>query len=160
MWDAIVEKLQRLKGIDRQCQAFGAETHRYLLRPCLSTNAIDAVERRLGVALPSALRTFYTEVGDGVAGPCYGLKPAAELTGYCAAQDYPGIEAFKQVAAAEGAPPDEHGYFEISHAVLKGLLSTIEEGCGHEVCLIATGNNLVTSCMCPRMATSPKRGRR
>jgi hypothetical protein len=139
MWDDVVSKLKRLKAIDCQCQAFGAETHRYLLRPGLSANAIDPVERRLGVELPRALRDFYTEVGDGVAGPYYGLKPAAELSGYRPAEEYPGIEVFKQAATAEGIPPDDQGYFEMSHEALGGLLSIIEEGCGHEVCLIASG---------------------
>jgi hypothetical protein len=140
MWNAIVDKLKRLKSIDRQCQAFGAGTHEYFLRPCLSTSALNTVERRLGTVLPSALRSFYAEVGDGVAGPYYGLKPGAELTGYHTDRDYPGIEVLKQVAAAEGTPPDERGYFEVSHDALAGLLSVIDEGCGHEVCLMTTGS--------------------
>lgn len=139
MWDSVVDKLQRLKATDNQCQAFGANSHRYLLRPCLSAKAIDAVERRLGIVLPSSLRSFYTEVGDGVAGPHYGLKSAAELRGYRPAEIYPGIEVFRQVATTKGMPPDERGYFEMSHEELAGLLTVIDEGCGHEVCLIATG---------------------
>src|SRR5262249_54992601 len=107
----------------------------------LSANAIDAIERQLGTALPAALRTFYAEVGDGVAGPGYGLEPAAELGEYRAAEDYPGIEMFRRIAAAEGMPADERGYFEMSHEALAGLLSIIHEGCGHEICLIATGPN-------------------
>jgi hypothetical protein len=79
------------------------------------------------------------EVGDGIAGPEYGLNPAANLLGYLPSENYPGIEAFRQIAVAEGLPPDDRGYFEISHEVLAGLLSIIDVGCGHEVCLIATG---------------------
>jgi hypothetical protein len=134
-----LDKLGRLKAIDRQCQAFGADTHRYLLRPCLAATAIEGVERRMGVALPPALRRFYTEAGDGIAGPYYGLRPAAKLTGYRPSASYPGVAVFRQVAAAEGMPSDEGGYFEMTHEALAGLLSIIDEGCGHEVCLIATG---------------------
>jgi hypothetical protein len=139
MWHDVVDKLKRLKAVDRQCQAFGADTHRYFLRPCLSVNALETFERRFGTALPPALSSFYTEVGDGVAGPYYGLKPAAELSGYRPSENYPGIEFFKQAATAEGMPPDDHGYFEMSHQALAGLLSIIDEGCGHQVCLIASG---------------------
>jgi hypothetical protein len=135
----VLDKLQQLKAIDRQCQAFGAGTHRYLIRPRLSAIGFSRVEGRLGVALPDALSRFYDEVGDGVAGPCYGLKPAAELTGYLPAEMYPGIEAFRQAAAAEGDPAREDGYFETSDAALAGLVAIIEEGCGHQVCLITTG---------------------
>lgn len=141
MWNGIVDKLRRLKATDRQCQVFGAGTHRYFLRPCLSAKDTDAAERRLGIVLPFALRTFYAGVGNGVAGPYYGLKPAAQLRGYRPAENYPGIEEYRQVAAAAGMPPDERGYFEMSHEAMAGLLSVIEQGCGQEVCLIATGAN-------------------
>jgi hypothetical protein len=139
MWGGVLDKLRHLKAIDRQCQAFGADAHRYLLRPCLSAKGIDEIERRLGVPLPSALRSFYTEVGDGVAGPYYGLEPAADLKGYRPGESYPGVEVFRQLAATEGSPPDHRGYFEMSHEALAGLLSIIEEGCGHQVCVISTG---------------------
>ncbi len=139
MWDDIVDKLRQLKAIDRQCQAFGAGTHRYLVRPRLSAIAFSAVERRLGTALPEALSRFYDEVGDGVAGPHYGLKPAAALTGYRPHEMYPGIKVFREAAAAEGVPPSEDGYFETPDEALAGLLSIIEEGCGHQVCLITSG---------------------
>ena len=64
MWGGVLDKLRHLKALDRQCQAFGADTHRYLLRPCLSPAAIEGVERRLGVALPATLRSFYADVTD------------------------------------------------------------------------------------------------
>lgn len=139
MWNKILDKLARLKALDRQYQAFGARTHRYHLQPCLSEAAINEVERRRGVALPPALRSFYAAVGDGIAGPDYGLNSADCLKGHRADEPYPGVEVFRQIAAAQGEPPDESGYFEMAHRALSGLLSIIDQGCGHQTCLIAAG---------------------
>jgi len=134
MWAEVLEKLERLKAIDKQCQAFGARTHRYILWPCLRPEEIEGVEQQLGVKLPESLRMFYLEAGNGAAGPNYGLLPAAKLRSYRADQQYPGIEKIRQAA--------EHtseSYFEAPKEVLAGLLVVIDEGCGHESCLVTTG---------------------
>jgi hypothetical protein len=139
MWESVLPRLEQLKAIDRQCQAFGAAKHKYVLRPCLSESEIAAVEHRLGISLPASLHAFYSSVGDGVVGPAYGLKPSTNLVGYLQTSLYPGIEAIRRVAATRGIPPDSDGYFEAPRDVVSGLLSVIDEGCGHETCLITNG---------------------
>ena len=134
MWEEVLDKLARLKAIDRQCQAFGSKTHRYVLRPVLSLAEVERVEQRLGVRLPEALRRFYLEAGDGGAGPNYGLLSAASLRDYHANHQYPGIEKIRE--AAEDPSED---YFEAPKEALAGLVVVIEEGCGHETCLITSG---------------------
>ena len=134
MWAEVLEKLERLKAIDKQCQAFGARTHRYILWPCLRPEEIEGVEQQLGVGIPEHLRLFYLEAGNGGAGPNYGLLPAAKLRSYRADQPYPGIEKFRQAAEHTG-----EGYFEAPKEVLAGLLVVIDQGCGHESCLVTTG---------------------
>jgi len=134
MWAEVLEKLERLKAIDKQCQAFGARTHRYILWPCLRPDEIERVEQQLGVKLPESLRMFYLEAGNGGAGPNYGLLPAYELWGHRADRPYPGIEKIRQAA--------EHfdeGYFEAPLEVLAGLLAVINEGCGLYTCLVTAG---------------------
>jgi hypothetical protein len=140
MWSEILAKLHRLRVVDRQFQAFGAETHRYSLRPRLSEQDLVATERRLGVRLPADLRHFYAEVGDGGAGPEYGLRPAAKLTAYRPAEPYPGAAHYRRLAAGGPVPPDDGGYFEIPHSELTGLVAVIDQGCGHETCVVVTGS--------------------
>jgi hypothetical protein len=140
MWTQLVEKLRALTAIDRQFQAFGANCHRYQLFPCLSEATIQEAESRIGVQLPSALRCFYSEIGDGIAGPNYGLSRVAELKGYRPNEHYPGIEEIRRLARSTGEPPDERGYFEVPHDELTGLLSIIHEGCGHETCIVSIGS--------------------
>ena len=138
MWQAVADKLRQLQAIDRKFQAFGAEVHRYCLRPPLSSAATARVERQLGVALPEELRRFYTEIGDGGAGPCYGLKPAHELGEHRPSLPYPGVEALRAMADQHGSPLNKD-YFEAPREALAGLLAVIEHGCGHQSCLITSG---------------------
>lgn len=79
MWASIQTKLEALQALDAQCQVFGAERHRYATGPRLSDAAVAPVESRLGITLPADLRSYYQEVGDGGAGPHYGIVPSAQL---------------------------------------------------------------------------------
>ena len=139
MWEAVLQKLERLKSLDRQRQAFGAESHAYAFSPRLSASEVEALERDVGAALPEELRTFYTEVGGGGAGPFYGITFAEWLDGYRPGEPYPGVEALRKLATKRGSPPREDGYFATPRGALSGLLSVIDEGCDHKVCVVATG---------------------
>jgi hypothetical protein len=70
--------LQRLADLglrDRRRRVFGAASHQYKLNPPLPVAVIEAFEKRYGVALPDDYRSFLTEIGNGGAGPSYGLLP-------------------------------------------------------------------------------------
>ena len=138
-WAAIVEKLDHLKTMDRHCAAFGAESHRYSFSAPISSDEISSAESKLGISLPDELKSFYREVGNGGAGPYYGLLAARALRGFQPAEIYPGVESLRQIASASGSRVDDNGYFEISYREIKGLVSIIDEGCGHQVCLVTTG---------------------
>lgn len=68
-------KLARLRELDRDCRAFGANAHRYRLNAPLSRATVEAFESRRAVTLPDGYRRFLLEIGDGLAGPDYGLQP-------------------------------------------------------------------------------------
>src|SRR5947209_5287306 len=73
-----------LRLADRARRVFGPANHRYELFPCLSEKDVAAFEEAQGVALPAECRWFLTHVGNGGAGPGYGLfaldQSAAFLT--------------------------------------------------------------------------------
>lgn len=138
MWGPVLAKLERLRAVDRQCQAFGASKHGYTLRPPASAGEIRAAEERLGVALPPVLRSYYAEVANGGAGPHYGLLSARELEGLRPTVPYPGADALRRLDPGAGELPSNPEYFEAPEEAITGLIAVIEQGCGHRTCLVAT----------------------
>ena len=80
MWDVdfIHGRIAEIRRLDPEFRLFGAREHRHRLNPPLSTEEILAFEKRMGVELPAAYRTFLATVGNGGAGPHYGLFGLAE----------------------------------------------------------------------------------
>lgn len=140
MWNDTLQRLHRLKELDRQRQAFGADHHRYFLKSCLSEDDLAKAEERLGVALPEQLREFYTTVGNGEAGPHYGLRPAGRLFPMRPTQPYPGAEHYRELSKRLGYQSrDGEDYFEVPHDEITGLAGIIGLGCGHEICIVTAG---------------------
>ena len=71
----LYEKLTELRHRDTQFQLFGASTHRYLLNPCLPEDNLREVEAQYGITLPEDYRRFLLFMGNGGAGPGYGMYP-------------------------------------------------------------------------------------
>jgi len=53
---------------------FGVDTHRYRLGPRLSPANVESIEKQCGIALPDDYAAFIREIGNGGAGPGYGLQ--------------------------------------------------------------------------------------
>jgi hypothetical protein len=85
------EAVRALATADPGLRRFGAARHRYALRQPLAPAQLEAIEHRLGAALPDDLRDFATAVGAGGAGPGYGMVAIDDAAGYA-------------VAAPAGAP--------------------------------------------------------
>ncbi len=92
-------KLERLRLADPRLQIFGSNGHRYHLHPRLEESVIRAWERDHGVELPADYRTFLLEVGNGGAGPYYGVFPLGRWDG---AGDT--LELFDDAIGDLGAP--------------------------------------------------------
>jgi hypothetical protein len=72
----VKEKLDLLRRLDWDFDYFGSKVHRYKLFPPLSAEGLVAIENKHGCAFPDDYRAFVTELGNGGAGPNYGLFPA------------------------------------------------------------------------------------
>ncbi|MEH2056089.1 MAG: SMI1/KNR4 family protein [Nostoc sp.] len=68
------KKLTQLAILDATFEVFGSESHQYQFKPCLSNKDIQVFESRYNITLPSEYRNFLLEVGNGGAGPGYGLS--------------------------------------------------------------------------------------
>jgi hypothetical protein len=74
----VLEKLQLASELDIKRAAFGASTHKYKVNPPLSEAEIVTAEQKYSMQLPDDYRTFLREVGNGGAGPYYGLFKLGE----------------------------------------------------------------------------------
>lgn len=76
--EQIKTEFQRLKTSDPNFNEFGAGHHKYILNPPLSKNEVKVFEKRNEISLPLCYRSFITKLGDGGAGPFYGLMTLEE----------------------------------------------------------------------------------
>jgi hypothetical protein len=73
--ERIKNKLEHLRKLDTAFELFGAEKHQYILNPRLTPDNIKQFEIANKVSLPSGYAEFLITIGNGGAGPFYGLEP-------------------------------------------------------------------------------------
>lgn len=73
----IEAKLATLRARDPDFRLFCARAHRYQLGPVLKEDQLSGLEQEFGATLPDGYRTFLLHIGNGGAGPYYGLFPLA-----------------------------------------------------------------------------------
>lgn len=139
--ERIQEKLKRLRQRDSRYQVFGAKQHRYRLNSCLSPEQIDALEQHYHLSLPEEYRLFLQDMGNGGAGPYYGIYPierALQETFEDLLYDSPikGPNYFQQpfVPPSSVKMTEEQG----THSFF-GLLRIAEMGCDGYCYLVVSG---------------------
>jgi hypothetical protein len=68
-------KLGQLSKADTNFEVFGSPTHKYQLNPVVRIDEINRFENLYKIKLPEPFRGFLTTLGNGGAGPSYGLFP-------------------------------------------------------------------------------------
>ena len=71
----ILSKLEELRSIDKNYKIFGSDFHKYILNPVLSENEIIKFETKYKIKVPLDYKLFLMEIGNGGAGPYYGIFP-------------------------------------------------------------------------------------
>lgn len=77
--EALRSRIQLLARCDRTRQVFGAAQHRHTLAPVATAEDVAAFETRFELSLPDDYRAWITQMGNGGAGPYYGLSALAPL---------------------------------------------------------------------------------
>jgi hypothetical protein len=72
-WDDTRSALQLLRQGDAATSVFGATKHEFIMNPCLSDREVTDFENMHGISLPPDYRSFLISVGNGGAGPAYGV---------------------------------------------------------------------------------------
>lgn len=126
-----VDEFQRLKDLleqmrteDPQYRVFGAGRHQYVLNLPQPEVVLQSFEKRHGITLPEGYRRFLAQVGDGGAGPWYGLVSLEQtLEGNNPRRPFPEVKT------------NAHRF----RGKLPGLLTLCEYGCGIYLCLVVRG---------------------
>jgi hypothetical protein len=120
--------INRLRSLDTRRVVFGSERHAYRFNPPLSPQEVQSFEAVHDVSLPTPYRRFVTELGNGGAGPFYGVLPL-ELELPELLQPFP----FTQVSTL----PD--GDEEVWKGRIPGAITIAEYGCGTYFLLAVRG---------------------
>jgi hypothetical protein len=71
----VIGRVARLRSNPNGFRVFGASAHAFTLRPVIETEELTMIERDYGFQVPDSYRSWLLEVGNGGAGPGYGLFP-------------------------------------------------------------------------------------
>ncbi len=85
--DEIILILNQAKNIDSKYELFGTNKHKYQLNPPVASSFVRSIEEKYDFLLPDDYFQFITEVGDGGAGPHYGIEPFEDLVKRSLIQD-------------------------------------------------------------------------
>ena len=69
----IKQKINILKEMDKEFEIFGSSNHKYKLHSCKTEKEIQSFEKKHGISLPADYRNFLLYIGNGGAGPSYGM---------------------------------------------------------------------------------------
>lgn len=71
----IKDKLNELRLLDKSFEIFGSPSHKYKFNTPLSIEALNSFEEQFEIQLPQDYKLFLSEIGNGGAGPFYGIHP-------------------------------------------------------------------------------------
>lgn len=129
MANELFQLIQQLRVADPKRRVFGADSHNYKLRPTLSEATLRAFETRHNLPLPADYRAFLSEVGDGEAGPFYGLDTLEEAAQY--------RDLSRPFPLTQTSPmPDDDDYADEE---LPGVLALCHQGCAIYSFLVVRG---------------------
>lgn len=115
--------LRKLRDADRKFRVFGSERHRYRLGQKLTESELAAFELTNGIWLPTDYRRFLSMVGNGGAGPFYGLEPLGTF-GRDLSRPFSLVEATDKLSDEQlNQLPDRDDY--------PGVLEFCHQGCAH-----------------------------
>lgn len=125
MWSTVLERIEELKNINRDCIGMGVGNHRYQFGPKLSLEEIKIHESKFGTEFPEALRLMYMECGNGGCGPDWGIRTIEELVPYRPEQNFPGFDYYIQNSALDSN--------------CSGMIGFMDRYYAHEACIVTNG---------------------
>ena len=144
----ISENIKILGQLDAGLSIFGARSHHWKINPPIDKESLRKIESSLGYHLPSTYREYIIEIGNGGAGPYFGVrKLQPDLEGdrlERMRREFIGIDEILRRVREVGIEIDEDGYYEIFDNLLvdeflSGTWYLAPDGCGHSERLVLHG---------------------
>ncbi|QFP78509.1 GNAT family N-acetyltransferase [Deinococcus sp. AJ005] len=162
----ITQKLAELKKLDVNHLIFGSEIHRYELHPPISKEQLGKTAQSFGIDFPEDYAQFLTTVGNGGAGPDYGIFSLDESLELCntlaIGREFPHRKAWQPLVEnlSDGTPRGQGKIpYYINNPVTEldrkkqrawnefyydgnnssGSMCIGEQGCGHMTLLVVCG---------------------
>jgi hypothetical protein len=125
LWQPLRRAVLERAAADPMHHCFGASQHRYHLRAALTEARLLEIEMTAQIRLPEDYRDFLLEIGDGIAGPYYGLFPL----------DHP-----TQLSQLGGSCELGAGAEPAASTLWQGVVALCHLGCGYIAYLIVEGS--------------------
>lgn len=147
-WDEqiqrIVQKMELVRAKDADFTVFGASSHKYRMKSPISIDEVEAFERRNRVSIPQEFKLFLTSVGNGGAGPYYGIYSLGSNEDIYLSEPcrlHPGMtdEEWEELVRFDRDGVSDEQYDEEYDALFQGMLSLGTQGCTYEMMLIVNG---------------------
>lgn len=79
----MIELVNRARELDTDCREFGSSMHKYSFNPVIPISKVRDFEKRHKIKIPQGYVDFLTQVGNGGAGPDYGLYSLERIEEEC-----------------------------------------------------------------------------
>ncbi|PPQ46203.1 SMI1/KNR4 family protein [Paenibacillus peoriae] len=148
--DRIKNKLSQAMRKDADFLVFGASSHQYRVKEKLTAKELADWQVHNHVTLPEPYAQFLTKIGNGGAGPYYGIYSIEKATSYTERQAllaksvlHPGMtkeewnHLIEPLTKDEGIPDEE--YDDTCNKVLGGMLCIGTQGCEYDMYLVLEG---------------------
>jgi len=151
----MIKKFSYLKNIDKNFKIFGASFHKYEFGKLLGENTVNDFEKKYNVKIPFEYKLFMLEIGNGGAGPFYGIVPFEKCL--FSDIDHPNdkyllnpsipfpyndewtmkFDGNYEEGNEEAIEEFEKEYFDDKH--IAGMIRICNFGCGHFINLVVNG---------------------
>ena len=130
-------------------QEFGAITHKYQFNPPIGIDKVREFEAASGLTLPEAYVRYLTQIGNGGAGPNYGLFPLEKIKAFYDPNEEIFLdkkdidEEWDEICRAydESLENDDGEYLKIEQRAFNGSVIIGTPGCTMYTILMCKGEN-------------------
>ncbi len=130
--DAIQQKLQELRSLDKGFAIFGSSRHEYRMKSPLTEEKITHIEQKHGITLSREYREILIHLGNGGAGCGYGLES------FSLKHIDPPYVGTKHLLR-NWDDPKTIDVDMVDTDEISGYVRLFNHGCGMETCLIVKG---------------------